>query len=876
MTKKASIAAIIQFNLVAVVHLLSQKKTALCSPPNNLCTLDKTSAIDDTHMLPTPKMYGDPLSKEVANHATTSPTKPKMTGNPPSPPPNEEAKNAPSNSSKMITSGLVQLVPEDTLDFTFNAEHMDANVFLYEVPSLKFWSLSAKAQAELVALGNLHEDRMEYLEEILVVPQSLTNTCITVCDNGKLPHYQVSCQELKTFQEEKNHHSIRFRQATSFTNHVKIFESPCLREQLPWREWIEFLHTHGEKPSDDDARQQALHVDLGFTSNQSTARTGKASSADGVSTPLMKPSTELLREDYDCTEGIRKVNKFLDRMISEGIVTDKLFALPVQRLKEFANKLPGKGRAEALRLNISYHKSRTGAHQDSQNDPVYPHFVSFSQIFFDDISGVWVRVSLILYTRQSVGSYYARRQDIGKVVQKLVDFYKSSPEYRRTPRVHPPANKRRFSARHFGIKCYGRPCGLDPGTYLGSSVHALACLKLKFNLTLPEAISGLRAFTYMGFSPFFFVNACHLILGMGEKQPPETGFRFGLFILQLMMDLRKVHDDKGVPGFRYGASGNIPVGEQLPNAEEWDEKCRKMMTEHLLAFKVPEPTNDNDAQKLYDRIEGRVVKTLDYCGSLGSLHAIAFASIFGFLPFWMLSYVRVNAQGRPQKAIAKQFGFHSNKDIFSNIRASTCYSFNHNVFIHNKVKVSRRFGENLECKLYRCNYSEAAEGDRRFHDLQCDNQFDVQIMFAGRINLYYDGERVTLKDSLFKEWFYSSYFRTPSEIIDRDASVNFPHYFQWRDQKEREDYRCRSPSWKRTLPERCFQPIEIYPKHHLKLVSKAYRSYMQATKDMPNTLGVYRSPPHHQETAVVDDMVDETATSVCNKSRQQSKRMRLG
>ena len=55
----------------------------------------------------------------------------------------------------------------------------------------------------------------------------------------------------------------------------------------------------------------------------------------------------------------------------------------------------------------------------------------------------------------------------------------------------------------------------------------------KFNLTLPEAISGLRAFIYMGFSPFFFVNACHLILGMGEKHPPETGFRFGLFILQL-------------------------------------------------------------------------------------------------------------------------------------------------------------------------------------------------------------------------------------------------------------------------------------------------------------------------------------------------------
>ena len=755
--------------------------------------------------------------------------------------------------SSLLEEGKIHVVAPPTNDsFVFNPSTMDSNLFIYEVPHLKFWTLSSKQQSDLVSLGALHPKRMSYMSKLIVVPQSLKDTCITICDNGKLPHYQVSADELNHFRAtiNKTHLHVKIRQATSHTEYVKIFQSSFLKEKLPWKEWIEFLHTHGEKPSASDSRQQALYMDFGYTSNVSTARTSESAS-DGTAIPLMKPSTEKLRDDFECAHGVRSANQFLEKMVDDGLATAQIFGMPKNRIDQFARRLPGRGRSEALRLNISVSKSRTGPHQDCQNDPEFPHFVSFSQIFYDEITGLWVRVSLILYTRQSIGDYYKRREVMGNVVRDLIRFYNDSDEYRKTPRVHPPANKRRFSGRRFGVKCYGRPCGFDPGTYLGSSVHALTCMTLHFNLDYVEALSALRAFTYMGFSPFFFVNACHLIMGMGQKHPPAKGTQFGLFILQLMMDLRKANVDEGIPGFRYGASGSIPADAELPDATEWDMQCKEMMRAHLHAF-----TDDpgRNPQKTYDRLERKIVSTLSYCGDLGSHHAIAFASIMGLLPFWMLGYVRVNAQGRPQRCIAEKYGYHSRKDVVDNLRISTCFTFNKSLFKHDpRLRVTVRFCENLECKFYRCLLSKAAEGDRRFHDLQMETQFDVQIMFHGLVKLHYKGDTATIDDSLFKTWFYDGGHVTPAEMARRDGDLSRMNLFLWSSQRQRETTKRVPPAWKDIISYECLQPVQIRPVENLQLVRNAYESFARAV-NRQQTLSRNHSPKstkRHQKDRIL-------------------------
>ena len=673
-------------------------------------------------------------------------------------------------SSPLVNDRTVHLVPDAGLSFKFDKESMCDTFFIYEIPKIRFWNLSSTKQDVLVKEGPLAAARMPFIEEIYVVPQPLEDTCVLVCDNGQFPHYQVSLSQLLKFQHEDNlKYKKTIRQVSSFTNNARMFIAPSLKKELPWKEWIEFLHTHDKTKTTDDSRNQALFMDFGFSSNQGTGRTA-ASAEDGTSVPLMKPNTEKLREDSRCVEGMVFLNEYVKKLRDAGIIPEEVFAMPEGRRRNFAAKLPGSPSFEAFRIAITFGKSMCGPHQDNHNDPEFPHFVSFSQVFYDLILKLWVRVSVILYTRKSIASTYNRRDTQGEVVKALVDFYKSAPDFRRTASAHPPSQHRKLAGRPFGVFCYGRPCGFDPGTYLGSSAHALTTMVLHFNLDYVETASALRAFAYMGFSPFFFVNACHLILGCGEKTPPVSGARFGHFVLKLMMDLRSQFGENGIPGFRYGASGSIPLSASLPEAAEWDKQCTDMIKVFLESFHVKV---GKDPTVTYSSLEKKIVDRICFCGDLGGHHVIAFGAVIGLLPFWMLGYVKVNGQGRPQQTLGKKFGFSSKKDVVQANRKACRFSFKETVFKMMAVMVTLRFLENLECKYHRCLPSKKrgrksggdesetedadlnifAEGeehpDSRFHDLQTENQFDMDIMFQDQIRLYYRGRTVILEDSLY-------------------------------------------------------------------------------------------------------------------------------
>ena len=91
----------------------------------------------------------------------------------------------------------------------------------------------------------------------------------------------------------------------------------------------------------------------------------------------------------------------------------------------------------------------------------------------------------------------------------------------------------------YGITVWTRPCGMDPGTYLGSSLHAFSLLIMHQKLNYTEVVSAMVSWAMLCSAPVYFVTACHILLGSKDTRPRTPGALFGLDLYHIMFQVRK-------------------------------------------------------------------------------------------------------------------------------------------------------------------------------------------------------------------------------------------------------------------------------------------------------------------------------------------------
>ena len=594
---------------------------------------------------------------------------------------------------------------------------------------------------------------------------------------------------------------------------------------MPWEALYYFLKKHGTQKKTTDARGQLWVLDIGFTCGIGNRRTSE-NSFHGTGQPVLKATIWKMMDDPVLRYVPGLFSRYIKEMKEQKYIRQEAFGMSEERRNEYARKIPGNDELEGFRLNATTVDKLCDGHQDTQNCPINPDFASLSK---DNLNfeGFRFRMAMVGFTRASCGGGLERKKNIGIPVGGLLEFWKSLPDYRKDGKIEAPTTVRSNAINQHGFEAYGRPCGMDPGLYLSASAHAMTLLIVELRLSYIETLSALRAWSYMAFRPYYFVAACHLILAKGENQPPVGGCEFGRYVLKLMIDVRNSVDPNKVPSYRYGGSGAFSNKTPLPGAEEWGLQCRQMTAVFLHCFKVDfDSLQTKDHQSVFESLEGQISGKMKNCGTLGTHHVIAFASVLGLLPFWMLSQVRMDEKGRPQSTIAADFKISQSKSSLQAIRLALQFEFNEVVFKTREtgLEVTLRFLENLECKYHRIT----TNNDKSYNDLQLREMFKIAIMFKNKIKVSFGDVEVTLDHPLFTTWNYGDRPRFIGEIVTNPSNHVLLSRFDWRNNQERLNFAKPTPQWTQRLDQKCLSRIPI-SKENTRIVVDAWKAFKQSS-----------------------------------------------
>ena len=682
---------------------------------------------------------------------------------------------------------------------------IDDIVFIFEIPGKKWYKdLKPEARKALVAEGELNPKRLGYMEKVIVVPQPYSSCAVTVCEDGHYPHYQVKLEKLESLP---SHCRRKLELASSFGECVQQYILP-----QPWKFGLDSFERLAETTKSfvcesnsgkmPDGRGQRYIVDLGFASGMCHLRNAKLVQADGTSKPAFKKDPMQYFEDRDLTGFLVPICNLLKVLKIDGFLPNEAFGMSAERLRDFAARMGGV--FEAFRIAVTDEGHMCFIHMDEHNCPLHPHFVVFSKVV--KLDGRRVRISLILYTRKSIKDYYDRRDSVGEWTEALVEFWHGLPKSRKSSYPAPTVPRKtysypvppsdlnkdqqqgacpgsRFHGDFFGLPMFSRPCGMDPGTYLGSSVHAMTLMVCHLRLSYEETVSALVAWSHLASAPVFFVSACHIILGDQKEVPPVAGVGFGHFLLNLMLRVRNDFEREReelpagsrskIPAMRYGMYGSVGRDFQLPSLSDWGDMVADVLAVFRDAFlenskdvkekKAPPPTEDMsraDEDARYKKFATKTAKLIPGCGKLGSTHVIAFAAVIGLVPFWMLNTVEINPASTVCKAIAKKFGVTSDADTIRMAVSSMRFAFENHILPEalgcepGEVLVSKRVIENFWCKYYRCTLS-IKDGDKLYADLHVHGQFLLNIMYRGKIVIIEEETGISHEryGPLFDTWY---------------------------------------------------------------------------------------------------------------------------
>eukprot|EP00978_Attheya_sp_CCMP212_P012482 scaffold31138_cov58-Attheya_sp.AAC.5 len=429
--------------------------------------------------------------------------------------------------------------------------------FVFEEPFPTYFKLPAMERTRLCSLGPLHVDRLKYIMHLHFTIQPVESIQLTVSPRLDLPHYQTSLESLSSgacsipsrllpakiyYEDEES----TFLYVTTQFNH----DESRLLDCIGWEELGNMILTSKKDTSADisSSNRQRHYLDFGFTSNVSTSRTKDIL---GISCPHRKHGSQ----DIIFHSPINAMS----RIISNRNFPFIMKLIDQDRANFFSRTIYSENHYfEAWRIALTDNLSVCGVHEDKNNDPAYPSVSVLSKIIQIDAKA-W-RISIIFYSRHSIGSYIHRRdKSYGPALQFVMNAYNSVHESRRIIKDDTfSLPKHVFS--QLGTHCEEHLCHMKPSVNVSPIVHFTLMFIFHFKLDYFGAISLVMAWAHMAYTPYFYCYTIQFLLV--EDILPVKGDLVGFSILCFMKDFRHNHyQGRMIPGLKLSTTE-----DQVPNA----------------------------------------------------------------------------------------------------------------------------------------------------------------------------------------------------------------------------------------------------------------------------------------------------------------------
>ena len=207
--------------------------------------------------------------------------------------------------------------------------------------------------------------------------------------------------------------------------HMNVFNTLCqeMSEIAAGMPLVQLAEKVLLTKSKDSARGN-LFIDTGICSDRSTKRSGKHG---GVAEPNILIGTS----DPQFLEAMLGLTRMLDHACPPEL-KGKVF-VDAEREKLFAGQIHPLNRLEAFRAALTNENHLVDCHGDSQNDERanFSGVITYSKWFLlSDCQ--WWRLTLIGYSRKSVGGFLRRKQLYEPLVERIADFYERMPPARKS------------------------------------------------------------------------------------------------------------------------------------------------------------------------------------------------------------------------------------------------------------------------------------------------------------------------------------------------------------------------------------------------------------------------------------------------------------
>ena len=306
--------------------------------------------------------------------------------------------------------------------------------FVFERPNMTDIGLSQISKS----LESPPSERLQYIEESYLINQVSDGLQLTVCERLDIPHghltnvsgYRQLCNSSKTKVTnvmessvlEKSEESTKFVQFITLKEEMEVAKWKSCFAVVASELFSSFIKKQGKNSANDQnvESRQILHADYGICSNRNTGRKDVDSPVLGCTRPRLLQGTAGNKHIFDnFTKLLRKHCDWIWKMNDE-------------RLKVGARQISKNNDIEAIRVAInliwledweSLNSYQCGLHIDKFNDVSYPRVAVLSGMTSIIPNKLIARVSIIAYTRQSIGDFLARVRTEGKAVESISRLY---------------------------------------------------------------------------------------------------------------------------------------------------------------------------------------------------------------------------------------------------------------------------------------------------------------------------------------------------------------------------------------------------------------------------------------------------------------------
>jgi hypothetical protein len=624
--------------------------------------------------------------------------------------------------------------------------------FVFEEPKASYFLLGFGVRQALLALGPLAPERLVHIEQVHVVYQPDSKTQITVARRLDAPHYQATSVQIQAssfspiiFYQD----SFPIPQPLSDFLYVCSDHSGCVEGLLSQIDFdVLGRRLLSRKPM--HSVRQSYFEDFGICSGQCTSRKG---SELGISKPSTKPGSN-------------------DKVINEVLVTCSniiralgmtIFDYGKERLLSFAGTLADGNLIEAMRLAITDESNLCGIHEDQNNDPAFPSVPVFSKFIWVDEKRF--RVSIIMYSRQSISDYLKRKnKTYGPAVTFVMDSFAEIPEERRSiiPGSFRARNARGMNCH--GLMCYNLPCHMDPSFFISPVIHFGIMLSVTHSLDFAELVSIFRAWAAMPYTSYYFCSA--VILLLQERRLPCRGLLLGRFLLLMMKDERVKHQTSKpvtkIPGYRFATYRQVVV----PTSDQWNKSTKEVVRLCLeSSFRQEPPGDKKDRAAFYEKTRKAIASEIPNAGSLITNHLMGVFSSVGLVPLWFGEEHSVETSSLSIKFYTAEKGLAKGKPAAQRFLDSLSGALQS----RHGIPATRKYAENVGCKIFRITGTDGS--DTLFADLYFQNQCVFQFGI-GQIIIHRQGfQSSVVRGPLIDRWAFGGSFCSLPQLLLQIGSV---------------------------------------------------------------------------------------------------------